>query len=190
MRRRHLLSIVRVVGLKRSISSFRLLRRSRVPPLGLRLLPWHVAGEFDEKSETWLRLKDYAAQSDHLKDDGWVQIRERPDGSIAVRAGLHDQTLLRVTLNKKPQGFWTYKRQRYQCKGSGLVVYGAFPPPPQENPSGAPYAVGAKCTFYRAVDGSLVMLEEAYTGVPQGTMLFSKWWRWRLVEPGKFVVPP
>jgi hypothetical protein len=161
-----------------------------VPPLGVRLLPWHIAGQFDEKSETWLSLRNYAAQLNRVDETGWVQLLEQTDGTLVVRAGFHDQTLLRLSLHKGPQGHWTYQPQRYECKDGGLVVYGAFPPPPQENPTGQAGAVGAKCTFYRAVDGSLVMLEDAYAGVAQGTMLFQKWWRWRLIEPGRSVISP
>jgi hypothetical protein len=161
-----------------------------VPSLGLRLLPWHLAGQFDQQSATWLSLENYAAQSDRANDADWVLIREQPDGTIAISAGLGDETLLRVTLNKQSQGIWTNKPQVYECKDGGLVVYGVFPPPPEENPTGQPDAVGAMCTFYPAADGSLVMLEEAYTGVFQGTMSFIKWWRWLPVEPGKFVIDP
>jgi hypothetical protein len=62
----------------------------------------------------------------------------------------------------------------YACKHGELVVTGGFRPPSVENPTGAIHGVGAKCTFFRAVDGSLVMLEEQYFGVPQGNM-FNKW---------------
>jgi hypothetical protein len=161
-----------------------------VPPLGLRLLPWHLAGQFDEESATWLSLENYAALADRVSDAGWVRVREQPDGSIAISAGLDDETLLRVALTRESQGIWTYKPQVYKCNDGGLVVYGAFPPPPVENPRGQPFAVGAICTFYPAADGSLVMLEEAYTGVDQGTMSFSKWWRWLPVEARGPVISP
>jgi hypothetical protein len=61
-------------------------------------------------------------------------------------------------------------------------VWGGFEPPPAENPSGDTGGAYAKCTFSRAVDGSLVMLEEPYAGVPRGNMAFKKWWRWRPIE--------
>ncbi len=159
------------------------------PPLGTRLLPWHLAGEFDEGSETWSSLMAFAAQPDLGNGAGWVRIRGEPDDALLVAAGLDDQTILQMALSRRRQGLLTYKPGRYKCEGGGVVIYGAFPPPPEENPTGAAYGVGARCTFYRAVDGSLVMLEDAYTGVPQGTMLFKKWWRWRPVEAGLGVNP-
>jgi len=159
------------------------------PPLGTRLLPWHLAGEFDEGSATWSSLMDYAAQPDLGDGAGWVRIHEQPDGALLVVVGLDDETILQMTLSRRRQGLLTYKPRRYKCGGGGVVIYGAFPPPPEENPTGATHGVGARCTFYRATDGSLVMLEDAYTGVHQGTMLFEKWWRWRLVEAGQGVDP-
>lgn len=161
-----------------------------VPPLGLRLLPWHLAGQFDEESATWLSLENYAALADRVSDAGWVRVREQPDGSIAISAGLDDETLFRVSLTSGSRSIWTNKPQVYKCNDGGLAVYGAFPPPPVENPRGQPFAVGAKSTFYPAADGSLVMLEEAYTGVDQGTMSFSKWWRWLPVEARGPVISP
>jgi hypothetical protein len=153
-----------------------------VPPLGLRLLPWHLAGQYDAESPTWLALKNYAALSDRGRDAGWTHVRGQADGSIAISAGLDHETLLRVTLTRESQGIWSFKPQVYECEDGGLVVYGAFPPPAVENPRGQTSVIGAKCTFYPATDGSLVMLEEAYTGVSGGTMSFSKWWRWLPVE--------
>ena len=149
-----------------------------VPPLGRRILPWHLAGTFQAKdSRLWNALTHYAAV---LGDDaGWVRVHELPEGPIEVRAGLRDQTLLDFLIGKEAQGLWAYKSLVYECEDGGLVIAGGFPPPPVENPTGSTHGVGAKCTFFRGADGSLVMLEEQYSGVPQGNMLFSKWWRWR-----------
>lgn len=158
----------------------------RVPPLGRRLLPWHLAGAFqNEDHYVWSALTHYAdaleadaTQSGPKEEAGWVQVRELPDSVIEVRAGLHDQTLLDLVLRRETQGLWAYKSHIYECEDGGLVVRGSFPPPPVESPTGATINVGAKFTFFHAADGSLVALEEAYTGVSQGNMVFNKWWIW------------
>jgi len=160
------------------------------PPLGLRILPWHLAGSLgEEKSDLWNALIHYSAlldiytaNFDHKDDAGWVRVQELPDALIEVDAGLHDQMLLHFALKKEAQGFWHYRSHIYECKNGGLVVFSGFIPPRIENPTGATNGVGARCTFFRAVDGSLVMLEAPYTGVQQGTMSYQKWWRWRRIE--------
>jgi hypothetical protein len=160
-----------------------------VPPLGRRILPWHLAGEFDRKSDLWNTLGRYAttveadvAYSDQKADTGWVRVQKLPDGLVEIRTGFRDQTLLNLALKKEVQSRWTYKSHIYTCKHGGLVVVGGFSPPPVENPTGATHGVGARCTFFRAVDGSLVMPEKQYFGPPQGNMVFNKWWRWQPIE--------
>ena len=162
-----------------------------VPPLGRRILPWHLAGAFQNRDhDTWKALTHYAANikadaadSDPTTEAGWVRVQELPDNLIEVRAGLHDQTLLSLVLRKEAQGLWKYRSHVYECKDGGLVVVNNFPPPAVENPAGRPSTViGAVFTFYRTADGSLVALEEAYTGVSGGNMVFNKWWRWRRIE--------
>ncbi len=161
-----------------------------VPPLGRRILPWHLAGEFDHKGEIWAALsrynallEDYPAKSNRKDDAGWVQVQKLQSGLIEVRAGLRDQTLLQLSLRNEAQGWWTYRTHIYECKDNGLMVYGGFPPPQVENPGNRPFAViGAVFTFYRTADGSLAALEEAYTGVGGGNMVFNKWWIWQRLE--------
>lgn len=162
-----------------------------VPPLGRRILPWHLAGAFQNGDhDAWNALTRYAANveanatnSDSKGGAAWVRVQELPDNLIEVCAGLHDQTLLSFVLRKEAQGLWNYKSHVYKCKDGGLVVVGSFPPPTVENPGGKPSAsIGAVFTFSRTVDGSLVGLEEAYTGVTGGNMIFNKWWIWRRIE--------
>ena len=161
-----------------------------IPALGRRILPWHLAGEFDQKSDVWAALSrysalldDYPANSNRKDNAVWVQVQELQGGLIEVRAGLHDQALLQLELRNEAQGIWTYRSHRYECEDGGLVVYGAFPPPLVENPYGRLSAIiGAIFTFYRTADGSLVALEQAYTGVGGGNMVFKKWWIWRRIE--------
>lgn len=158
-----------------------------LPQLGRRILPWHLAGAFGVKdSDLWSALARYAATLDLDAADsgpesggGWVRIQELPGGVVEVFAGLQDQIRVRFGLQKGRQGLWTYKKHIYECKEGDFVVIGAFPPPPVENPTGSTNLIGARCTFYRAEDGALVMLEEAYTGVEGGNLSFVKWWRWR-----------
>jgi len=77
---------------------------------------------------------------------------------------------------------WNYKSHVYECEKDGIAVVSSFPPPPEEKPTQQKGAIGAKFTFFRATDGSFIALEEAYTDVAQGNMVFSKWWRWRRIE--------
>jgi len=162
-----------------------------VPTLGRRVLAWHLAGVFqDRDGELWSAL---AAQAPPLDSDpagtdegatpGWVEIRSAAGDVLEVRAGRSDETFMEVKLRRESQGFWTAKSHVYQCEAGGLAIIGSFPPPPVENPHGYPSAaIGAEFTFYPAADGSLVALEEAYTGVTGGNMVFKKWWRWRRLE--------
>jgi len=161
-----------------------------LPALGRRLLPWQLAGAFRETDrELWSALNDYASIldanavcPDANTKAGWVRVDEMPNSTVKVRAGYDGRVLVNLTLRKEAQGLWTYKSGIYECKEGGLVVFGSFPPPQEENPTNQNLDVGAKFTFFRAVDGSLVALEEAYTGVNQGNMVFKKWWRWRRIE--------
>ena len=161
-----------------------------VPPLGRRVLPWHLAGAFSgSDQEEWNALTTYAAtleaealHSNPKDETGWVEVQEVAERAIEVRAGLHDRTLLKFVLRKEGQSLWTYKSHIYECEEGGIAVVGSFPPPPEENPTNQKGAIGAKFTFFRGKDGSLIALEEAYTGVAQGNMVFNKWWRWRRIE--------
>lgn len=162
-----------------------------VPPLGRRLLPWHLAGAFQHRdNDDWDALARYAAAvgadaalSDPKTDAGWVRLQKLPDDRIEVQAGLHNQKMLDFQLRKEAQGVWNYKSHVYECSDGGLVIVGNFPPPLVENPGGRPSAgIGAFFTFYRTADGSLAALEEAFTGVGGGNMVFKKWWLWRQIE--------
>jgi hypothetical protein len=163
-----------------------------VPPLGCRLLPWHLAGVFKSKDsdrDVYSALTRYAAtlevDYDHCnpKDEaGWVQVQELSNSLIDVHVGIHDQTLINFVLKKESQGLWTYKSQIYECKGGGLSIIGGFPLPLAENPMGSTHDPGAVCTFFRAVDESLVMLEDPYFGPSKQSVVFRKWWRWRRIE--------
>ncbi|MEI8355823.1 MAG: hypothetical protein WCG31_07020, partial [Deltaproteobacteria bacterium] len=113
---------------------------------------------------------------------GWIEVQPVADIAIDVRAGLHDKTFLHFVVRNEAQSLWTYKSHVYECEKGGIAIVGSFPPPPEENPTGQKGAIGAKFTFFRATDRSLVALEEAYTGVAQGNMVFNKWWRWQRIE--------
>lgn len=156
------------------------------PALGRRILTWHLAGVFEKTDpDIWNALTRYAAsletntnRSDTTSENGWVLVRTQSDRSIAIHAGLHDKTLLDIHLRQEAQGFVKHKNHVYQCKNSGLRINGSFPPPSAENPNNT--NAYANFTFYRAVDGSLVMLEEAYAD--SHTLVFKKWWRWRPIK--------
>jgi hypothetical protein len=161
-----------------------------VPPLGRRVLPWHLAGAFDGRDqEEWNALTMYMTtletevhHSNQKNEVGWVEIREVADKAIDVRAGLYDRAFLNFVLRKEAQSLWTYRSHVFECTKGGIAIIGSFPPPPEENPTGQKGAIGAKFTFFHATDGSLVALEEAYTGVAQGNMVFNKWWKWRRID--------
>jgi len=161
-----------------------------VPTLGRRVLAWHLAGAFQDRDvELWNSLATNASPLDSnpvaAAEDaaaGWVEIRG-PDGdTLAVRAGRDDAPFLEIELREESKGLWTYKSHVFQCEAGGVAIVGSFPPPPVENPYGSSAAIGAQFTFYRTIDGSLVALEEAHTGVGGGNMVFKKWWRWRRLE--------
>ena len=152
-----------------------------LPPLGRRVLPWHLAGAFDGRDqEQWNALSMFSATLE--AEAGWVEIQEVADRAIDVRAGLHGKTFLNFVVRNETQSLWNYKSHVYECEDGGIAVVGSFPPPPQENPTGQKGAIGAKFTFYRATDGSLVAIEVAHTGVVQGNMVFNKWWRWQPIK--------
>jgi len=161
-----------------------------LPPLGRRVLSWHLAGVFDRgDQEEWNALTMYATaleaavrHAGSRREAGWVEVHEVADKIISVSAGLNGKTFLKLVLRNEAQGLWTNKSHVYQCEMGGIAIYGSFPPPPKENPTSQEVSIGAKFTFFRATDGSLVALEEAYTGVTQGNMVFKKWWRWRPIE--------
>ena len=161
-----------------------------VPRLGRRVLPWHLAGAFDGRDqEDWNALNMYTdtleaetRHSDPNGEAGWIEVQPVADIAIDVRAGLHDKTFLHFVVRNEAQSLWTYKSHVYECEKGGIAIVGSFPPPPEENPTGQKGAIGAKFTFFRATDRSLVALEEAYTGVAQGNMVFNKWWRWQRIE--------
>jgi hypothetical protein len=169
------------------------------PPLGRRVLTWHLAGT-GKGEEEWAALVAYAGSLDadvfpsgRGEDPDWVRVQRLPGGLIEVQAGLREQTSVQFAI-RESSGWWesfTGAAQTYQCQEGGLTLWGGFQPPPVENPSGDTRGASAKCTFSKAADGSLVMLEEPYVGVPRGTMSFNKWWRWRQIEqPERATRPP
>jgi hypothetical protein len=160
-----------------------------VPPLlvGRRILPWHIAGAFAENDpDEWQKLSQYtsaleaeSARSGAALAAGWVRIQELSDGRLHITAGIDDCPVLNLDLRKEAQAWAFAQSHRYICKDGGLVVTGSFPPPREENPRGSDRA-HAHFSFFRAEDGSLVMLEDVYAG--SQAVLFKKWWRWRQIR--------
>lgn len=175
-----------------------------LPTLGKRVLTWHLAGmraelrgasikagmSFKDYEAQWDALARYAAlvEADAVHPDGGartglVRIREMDGGVLEVHAGLHDRNVLSLRVKKYPPRAWTYQNSSYKCRDGGLLITSYFLPPDVENPAGLPetYSDG---TFYRAVDGSLVMLEESSVSITNAyTSPFQKWWRWQPVNP-------
>jgi hypothetical protein len=157
-----------------------------LPPLGRRILPWHLAGVFG--GDAWNTLEGYAAVLDTTHpdaDSGWVRVTTLPHGTIGIRAGRDDHSLLELALRKEAHGRGRYTSGIYQCEDGAVVVIGAFPPPPVENPAGQNLHAGAKFRFFRAVDGSLVALEVKHADVVEGNLEFAKWWRWPRIDQGQ-----
>jgi len=160
------------------------------PPLGTRLLPWHLAGAFSRDSVLWQSLASFAdslsaagATKTSEGAGGWVEIIDGSAGIIEVRLGLGDSVWLGIRLQRGDPGggIAAYRSQSYGCRRGGIAIVGAFPPPTEENPLNASGTSVAEFTFHRAVDGSLIALEDPTGGVADGTTAFKKWWRWRQV---------
>ena len=164
------------------------------PPRGRRILPWVLSGTFQENSpEDWNALTHYAApleadSAESLPDDktGWVQVSKLPDSIIEIRAGLHDQTFIKLEISQGGQPLFSNKSHLYHCNGGKLEVYGSFPPPSVENPFNSTSNVISLFTFFRAVDGSLVMIEERFTGPSRepvnSPFPIDEWWHWQRIE--------
>jgi len=156
------------------------------PVLGRRLLPWHLAGASEASPEfppypagsppdLWAGLEQYTealgvdldAPGDESGTD-WVRIQAVPEGRLAVTAGRAEAVLLAFD-----------SPQAADCKDGALEIGGGFRSPPSEGAE----TVYAFHHFYRAVDGSLVMLESQSWASGNGkTLSFDKWWRWRRLE--------
>jgi hypothetical protein len=50
-----------------------------------------------------------------------------------------------------------------------------------ESPNGWPGYASVTATMYRAVDGSLIVLEDPFRATIGGEVNFQKWWRWKPV---------
>ncbi|MCP5178982.1 MAG: hypothetical protein H6993_18685 [Pseudomonadales bacterium] len=158
-----------------------------VPSLGRRLLPWHLAGLFSERDTTlFAQLSAFEADVNRFANeegqdaDAWVAVTRTAENELTISTGIGASHGPMFSIHEGRMGWWTYNSRVYQCDHGTLVVTGAFPPPAAENPRGwQDDSVGAHFTFHRAADGSLVALEEAYTGVSGGNMVFNKWWRWQ-----------
>lgn len=177
-----------------------------MPALGRRVLTWHLAGmradlrgspikagiSFEDYDAQWAALADYAAlveadaeQPGGSAGTGLVKVQELGEGVIEIHGDLRDQTVLSFRLKEYRPGPWwqTYQNASYKCQDGALLIDSYFLPPDVENPAGLSENYST-ANFYRAIDGSLVMLEESPVGITnQYTSPFQKWWRWRTVEP-------
>lgn len=174
-----------------------------LPTLGKRVLTWHLAGmraelrgasikagiSFKDYEVQWDALARYAAlvEADAMHADGGagtglVKIQEMEGGVLEVHAGIRDRNVLNFRVKKYTPQAWTYQNSSYKCQDGGLLITSYFLPPDVENPAGLSQAY-SDGTFYRAVDGSLVMLEESSVSITNAyTSPFQKWWRWQPVN--------
>jgi pterin-4a-carbinolamine dehydratase len=170
--------------------------------LGRRVLTWHLAGmraelrgssikagiSYEDYHAQWGALARFAAlveaaaaHPDDSAGNGLVKVQRQYEGVIEVDAELRDQTILSFRLEEYPPDAWwqTYQSASYKCRDGGLVILSYFLPPDAENPAGLSENYST-ATFYRAIDGSLVMLEESPVGITnEYTSPFQKWWRWQ-----------
>jgi hypothetical protein len=164
-----------------------------LPPLGRRVLAWHLAGiQRSDDGELWTNLERFAAalgaDADHPDghdDIGWVTV-VRHDDRYDVQCGVEVEALVSFELAPIPRrGFlarWWTLPQGYSIDDGALVVHSAFPASSVERWPGTRGIAGGTFTFWRTVDGSLVMLEALNFAPAGGEINFRKWWRWRRVE--------
>lgn len=159
--------------------------KAKTPPLGRRMLAWHLAGKFGPNDPLLHDLKRFAAAINDA-DAAWVRVLPGVDGKINVTCGLRHEAIVRFDLaprNPDKSEFWNYQ-PGYICRNGSLIVRGVFPVPAAERGhtnNEDPHAAGV-FTFSRATDGSLVMLEDLYWSQGQ-EVVFAKWWRWRRIGP-------
>lgn len=161
------------------------------PELGRRNLAWHIAGllALPDGGEPWQELERFTAalepdaeHPDGREDRGWVKLSDGGAGVLRIECGVGDEVLATLRLAPEPErtfleAMWTSTRG-YRAEDGGLGVTAAFPLSPVERDPGGGNIAAGRFTFYRADDGSLVMLENL-VGTPSGDSLaFRKWWRW------------
>lgn len=167
-----------------------------LPPLGRRVLAWHLAGSAGPADgDLWRGLERFAAalgaDDDHPdgRDDlGWVRVERVEGDRYDVQCGVDGETLASFELAPSPsQGLfarlWTVP-PGYVVDAGALVVHSVFPAGLVERSPGAHGLAGGSFTFWRSADGSLVMLESPHYAPPGGEVSLRKWWRWRPVQPG------
>lgn len=168
------------------------------PPaqLGRRNLSWHLASVLGPEDEgLWQDLARFAAAlepgpsaPDGEPDLGWVQVTRADGPTYAVRCGVGSAVSCSFLLEPSPawhgwRSLWSYP-PGYTLRDGGLVLRGAFVLSPLERAAESDGLAAGTFTFYRAVDGSLVMVESLHYAPRGGEVSFQKWWRWRVAaEP-------
>lgn len=161
---------------------------------GRRILPWHLAGlQGSNMQEQWGAIKQFAGEvepdAEHpegREEGGWVKVAGQSDGEIRVECGVKGESRGRFVLapaGKRPAlaGLWSNPRG-YRIEDGGVKVVATFPVPEIERDGGVSALATGSFTFYRAADGSLVMLENLFGAPSTNTLVFQKWWRWRPVQ--------
>lgn len=175
------------------------------PQLGRRILPWHLGVR--PSNELWNSVCcfDAAIQSDSTQsgvtnDRGWVRITRADGGKFTIQCGQGEVPSVSFVLAPAtPQSFfefiWT-NPDGYTIEDGALVVFSVVTTSRIEHGfdskgigDASYYGDAAGCfRFWRALDGSLIMLENL-TGERykpgRGSLVFQKWWRWRPIPAGR-----
>ena len=167
-----------------------------IPQLGRRVLPWHLAVHSSDQQRESLARFDAALQKAYAQGGaaagiGWVRLSRSANGAFDVRCGLDQTTTVSFTLSPaSPQSFlqsiWSTP-DGYTIEDGAIVTNSVIATSPLERKADSAASLGNAAghfRFWRAADGSLVMLENLYWeySMPgRGSLVFQKWWRWRPV---------
>jgi|APFre7841882793_1041355.scaffolds.fasta_scaffold02405_2 hypothetical protein len=162
------------------------------PRVGRRALPWYFIGFINnqtaiEKLGYFLtKLRPNAQHPDGHEDVGWVRIsRKSKDEGYTVEVGIGDEPQFEYQFTPRPPegsgpryigftpGYWPFD--------GGLRCLGPVRVSMDESPNGWPGYASVTATMYRAVDGSLIVLEDPFRATIGGEVNFQKWWRWKPV---------
>ncbi len=158
-------------------------------PVGRRLLPAFFCGTGvamkRERSEVYYFLAELEPDADHpdgREDRGWVRLTRKPaTHSYRVEFGVDGLPPHAFEFDpmQTAKGFWAHfdSHTSAALADGGLGTWATYSLSMLEGLGWA----AAELTMYRAADGSLVVLEDAFwANSSQG--LFQKWWRWTRIE--------
>ena len=170
--------------------------RPPTPLLGRRTLAWHLASSMGpEEGELWQDLERFAAALQEAaaapggaQEVGWVRVASDGESAFVITCGVGAESACSFRLERRAERSWWQRLwslpRGYARTKDGLSVVGAFPVPPEECPGSERRLAAGTFTFRRAVDGSLVMLENLHSAPMSNQLVFQKWWLWRPLAGG------